>query len=83
VLYHTIDYDELKDAMMVHACLASGSVEFDRFIDEFVDVDSVDPYDVLAFFVMKFTKPTSTLLQEYNDELLKCKEELKVLQESK
>jgi len=43
----------------------------------------VDPYDVLAFFVMKFTKPTSTLLQEYNDELLKCKEELKVLQESK
>ena len=83
VLYHTIDYDELKDAMMVHACLASGGVEFDRFIDEFVDVDSVDPYDVLAFFVMKFTKPTSTLLQEYNDELLKCKEELKVLQESK
>jgi len=83
VLYHTIDYDELKDAMMVHACLASGGVEFDRFIDEFVDVDSVDPYDVLAFFVMKFTKPTLTLLQEYNDELLKCKEELKVLQESK
>ena len=83
VLYHTIDYDELKDAMMVHACLASGGVEFDRFIDEFVDVDSVDLYDVLAFFVMKFTKPTSTLLQEYNDELLKCKEELKVLQESK
>jgi len=83
VLYHTIDYDELKDAMMVHACLASGGVEFDRFIDEFVDVDSVDPYDVLAFFVMKFTKPTSTLLQEYNDEFLKCKEELKVLQESK
>jgi hypothetical protein len=83
VLYHTIDYDELKDAMMVHACLASGGVEFDRFIDEFVDVDSVDPYDVLAFFVMKFTKPTSTLLQEYNDELLKCKEELKVLEESK
>jgi len=40
VLYHTIDYDELKDAMMVHACLASGGVEFDRFIDEFVDVDS-------------------------------------------
>jgi hypothetical protein len=83
VLYHTIDYDELKDAMMVHACLASGGVEFDRFIDEFVDVDSVDLYDVLAFFVMKFTKPTSTLLQEYNDEFLKCKEELKVLQESK
>jgi len=83
VLYHTIDYDELKDAMMVHACLASGGVEFDRFIDEFVDVDSVDPYDVLAFFVMKFTKPTSRLLQEYNHEFLKCKEELKVLQESK
>jgi hypothetical protein len=69
--------------MMVHACIASSGVEFDRFIDEFVDVDSVDPYDVLAFFVMKFTKPTKELLQEYQKEYQACKEELKVLQENK
>ena len=83
VLYHTIDYDELQDAMMVHACAISDGVDFDRFIDEFIDIDAIDPYDPLSFFTYKFTKPTATLLKDYEIHIQQAKEELKVLQQDK
>jgi hypothetical protein len=58
-------------------------VDFDRFIDEFIDLDAIDPYDPLGFFTYKFKKPTATLLKEYEAHIQQAKEELKVLQESK
>lgn len=83
VLYHTIDYDELQDAMMVHACVCSEKIAFDDFIDKIASVDDIDPYDPLAFFIQKFVEDTSTILDRYSEHIKQAKEELKVLQESK
>ncbi len=83
VLYHTIDYDELKDAMMVHAAAVMAGMEFDDFIENLVDVKDIDPHDPLAFFIQTFVQPTDILLQMYAKYVQQGKEELKVLEEDK
>ncbi|QOR61559.1 hypothetical protein ACM66Z_08975 [Sulfurovum sp. ST-21] len=83
VLYHTIDYDELKDAMMVHAAAVMSGMEFDDFIENLVDVKDIDPHDPLAFFIQTFVQPTDILLTMYKKYVQQGKEELKVLEEDK
>ena len=83
VLHHTIDYDELKDAMMIHAAAVMSGMEFDDFIENLVDVKDIDPHDPLAFFIQTFVQPTDILLQMYQKYVKQGKEELKVLEEDK
>ncbi len=83
VLYHTIDHQELKDAMMIHACAVMAGNSFDNFIEEMVDVSSVDETDPLAFFIQTFVQPNDILLTMFGKYVKQGEEELKVLEESK
>ncbi|MCD6653641.1 MAG: hypothetical protein LT067_02575 [Sulfurovum sp.] len=79
ILYHTVNHQALKDAMMVHACAVMADHSFDDFIENFVDIDAVDVQDPLAFFIQTFTQPTDVLLTMFAKYAQEAKEELKVL----
>ena len=83
VLHHTIDHDELKDAMMIHACAVMAGNSFDDFIDNMVDVSAVDENDPLAFFIQTFVQPNDILLTLFGKYVKQGKDELKVLENSK
>jgi len=83
VLNYTIDHAELKDAMMIHAAAVMAGHTFDDFIENLVDVSSVNENDPLAFFIQTFAQPTDILLQMFAKQVKEGKEELRVLDESK
>jgi len=83
VLNYTIDNDELKDAMMVHACAVMAGHSFEDFIENLVDVRGINENDPLAFFIQTFSQPTDILLTMFAKQVKEGKEELKVLEESK
>jgi len=82
VLYHMFDIEELKDAMMVHACAVMSGTAFELFIEEFADVSEADPQDPMAFFITTFVQPTDMLLAMWANYVQQGKEELKVLEEN-
>jgi hypothetical protein len=83
VLHHTMQSEELKEAMMIHACAVMAGHSFDDFIKNLVDVSGVDESDPTAFFIQTFTQPTDILLTMFAKFVKLGKEELKVLEESK
>ena len=83
VLNYTIDNDELKDAMMIHAAAVMAGHSFEDFIENLVDVEGVDENDPLAFFIQTFSQPTDILLNMFAKQVKEGKEELKVLEASK
>jgi len=83
VLYHTIEDDELKDAMMVHACAVMSGNSFENFIEDLADTDNIDENDPTAFFIKDFKQPTDILLNMFGKYVKLGKADLKVLEESK
>jgi len=83
VLNYTIDHEELKDAMMVHAAAVMAGHTFEDFIENLVDVSDVNENDPLAFFIQTFAQPTDILLTMFAKQVKEGKEELRVLDESK
>jgi len=83
VLNYTIDHEELKDAMMVHAAAVMAGHSFEDFIENLVDVSGVNENDPLAFFIQTFVQPTDILLNMFAKQVKEGKEELRVLDESK
>ena len=83
VLNYTVAHDDLKDAMMVHAAAVMAGHSFEEFIENLVDVSSVDENDPLAFFIQTFAQPTDILLNMFAKQVKEGKEELRVLEESK
>jgi hypothetical protein len=83
VLHHTMQNEELKDAMMIHACAVMAGHSFDDFIQNLVDTSGVDESDPIAFFIQTFVQPNDILLTMFAKFVKLGKEELKVLEESK
>ena len=83
VLNYTIDHDDLKDAMMIHAAAVMAGHTFEDFIETLVDVSGVNENDPLAFFIQTFVQPTDILLTMFAKQVKEGKEELRVLDESK
>ena len=83
VLYHTIEDEDLKDAMMVHACAVMAGHSFDDFIEKLVDVSEVDESSATAFFIQTFVQPTDILLNMFAKQVKEGKKELEVLEKSK
>ena len=83
VLHHTMQDEELKDAMMIHACAVMAGHSFDNFVQNLVDVSGVDESSPTAFFIQTFVQPTDILLNMFAKYVKLGKEELKVLEESK
>ncbi len=83
VLHHTIENEDLKDAMMVHACAVMAGHSFDDFIEKLVDVSGVDESDATAFFIQTFVQPTDILLTMFAKQVKEGKKELEVLEKNK
>ena len=83
VLHYTLEHEELKDAMMVHAVAVMAGHSFDDFIENLVDVEGVNEHDPLAFFIQTFSQPTDILLTMFAKQVKEAKEELRVLEASK
>ena len=83
VLHHTIEDDDLKDSMMIHACAVMAGHSFDDFIEKLVDTSGIDESNPTAFFIQDFVQPTDILLNMFAKYVKLGKEELKVLEESR
>ncbi len=83
VLHHTIEDDELKDAMMIHACAVMAGHSFDSFIDNLADTSSIDESDPTAFFIKEFKQPKDIILTMFKKYVKLGKQDLKVLEEDK
>ncbi len=83
VLHHTIEDNELKDAMMIHACAVMAGHNFDSFIENLADTDAIDENDPTAFFIKSFKQPNDILLTMFGKYVKQGEEELKVLDENK
>ena len=80
VLYHMVVVDELKDAMMIHACAVMAGHSFEEFVENLADVDGIDPEYPMAFFITTFTQPNDILLAMFAKYVKDCKEELRALE---
>ena len=83
VLHHTIEDNELKNAMIIHACAVMAGYKFDDFIDNLADTSDIDESDPTAFFIKKFTQPIDNLLQKFKKYIKVAEQELKVLKSDK
>ncbi len=83
VLHHTIDDDELKDSMMIHACAVMAGHSLDDFLEKLADTSTIDENSPTAFFIQEFVQPKDILLQMFAKYVKLGKEELKVLEEKK
>ena len=81
VLYHTVNHEELKEAMMIHASAVMAGMSFDDFVENLADVSDIDPHDPLAFFIRTFVQPNDILLTMYAKYVEEGKQMLKVLEE--
>ncbi|MBU1667267.1 hypothetical protein KKC13_02545 [bacterium] len=83
VLHHTIEDDDLKDAMMIHACAVMAGHSFEDFINNLADTSNIDEMSPTAFFIQSFVQPNDILLQMFQKYVKLGKSDLKVLEESK
>lgn len=81
VLYHMIENEDIKDAMMVHVGAVMAGHSFDDFIDNIVDSKNMNTDDPNMFFVTTFVQPTDILLQMFSKFIKEAKEELSALEE--
>ena len=83
VLHHTIQDDELKDSMMIHACAVMAGHSFEDFINNLADTSDIDENSPTAFFIQTFAQPNDILLQMFAKYVKLGKSDLKVLEDSK
>ena len=83
VLYHTIEDEDLKDSMMIHACAVMAGHSFDDFIEKLVDTSGIDESSPTAFFIQDFVQPRDILLQMFAKFVKLGKSELEVLEKDK
>jgi len=83
VLHHTIEDDDLKDAMMIHACAVMAGHSFEDFVNNLADTSNIDEMSPTAFFIQNFVQPNDILLQMFAKYVKLGKSDLKVLEESK
>lgn len=83
VLHHTIEDNDLKDAMMIHACAVMAGHTFDQFINDLADTSNIDEMSPTAFFIQDFVQPNDILLQMFAKYVKLGKSDLKVLEKSK
>jgi len=83
VLSHTLEDEDLKDSMMIHACAVMAGHSFDDFIEKLADTSQIDEMSPTAFFIQDFVQPKDILLQMFAKYVKLGKSDLKVLEESK
>jgi len=82
ILSHSMEKHSLKDAMLLHAAAVMAGVNFDDFIEKYVDVSKVDENDPLAFFIQTFSKPIAEMFAHFEKEVANAREEIRIFSES-
>ena len=82
ILSHSIGKNSLKDAMLLHAAVVIAKVNFDDFIEKYVDVSKVEESDPLAFFIQTFMQSRTEMFATFEKEVASAREEIKVFAES-
>ena len=82
ILSHSMEKYALKDAMLLHAAAAMAGVNFDDFIEKYVDVSKVDENDPLAFFIQTFSKSIVDMFAYFEKEVALAREEIRIFAES-
>jgi len=82
ILSHSIEKNSLKDAMLLHAAVCIAGVNFDDFIEKYVDVSKVEESDPLAFFIQTFTNSISDMFKTFEKEVTIAREEIRVFADS-
>ncbi|NOR56316.1 MAG: hypothetical protein GQ531_08915 [Sulfurovum sp.] len=82
ILSHSVGKNSLKDAMLLHAAVAIAKVNFDDFIEQYVDVSKVEESDPLAFFIQTFTKSIPDMFAQFEKEVAVAREEIRVFADS-
>ena len=83
VLHHTIEDDDLKESMMIHACAVMAGHSFDDFIKNLADTSAIDETSPTAFFIQDFVQPRDILLQMFAKYVKLGESDLKVLEKKK
>ncbi|SFV70930.1 hypothetical protein MNB_SV-13-1544 [hydrothermal vent metagenome] len=83
ILYYTIEDDELKDAMMIHACAVMAGNSFEDFINNLADTSNIDESDPTAFCIKTFQQPNDILLTMFAKYVKLGESELRKFEESK
>ncbi|CAA6813426.1 MAG: Unknown protein [uncultured Sulfurovum sp.] len=82
ILYFTIKDGTLAESMLIHAAVAMAGHSFDDFVENIVDVSSVDETEPTAFFIQTYVDPIDILLKKYAKEIKDAKAEIQALEES-
>jgi len=83
ILHYTIEDDDIKDAMMIHACAVMAGHSFDDFVNNLADVSDIDESDPTAFFIKTFVQPNDILLTMFKKYVKLGEAELRKFEESK
>ena len=81
-LNHTINNEDIKDAMMVHAAAIGKGYSFDDFFNKLTKVEDSDFNDPMAVFVTDFVQPVDILLEMMKDEVSKLNKRLDKLKKA-
>ena len=82
ILSHSVGKNSLKDAMLLHAAAIIAKINFDDFIEKYVDVSKVEESDPLAFFIQTFTKSIPDMFTHFEKEVARAREEIRVFADS-
>jgi len=82
ILSHSVGKNSLKDAMLLHAAAVMAKINFDNFIEKYVDVSQVEESDPLAFFIQTFTKSIPDMFTHFEKEVARAREEIRVFADS-
>ncbi len=82
ILSHSVGKNSLKDAMLLHAAAVIAKINFDDFIEKYVDVSKVEESDPLAFFIQTFTKSIPDMFTHFEKEVARAREEIRVFADS-
>ena len=83
ILNYTIADEEIKDAMMIHACAVMAGHSFEDFINNLADTNEIDESDPTAFFIKTFVQPNDILLTMFAKYVKVGLAELRKFEESK
>ncbi len=81
VLYHMVEDERLKEALLVHAVCVMQGKDFDTFIAQIADTSRYDEAERLAYFLLYFQIDIKQFLQEQEALVAQVINDLKVFDE--
>lgn len=81
-LAHTIEDEDLSEAMLIHSAIVMAGYSFDDFIDNLVD-SSIKTMSDTSYFIQDFTQPNDALMTTLAEHIKEAKDILSKLEGAK